>query len=210
MSCSYQRGPQRQAWDAKAAAAATKKPVCKHRSLSTPPLPGDCVARHYQGPVIQGQLPPENAWRASGCCNVTLASATAGSPHILYPSLPPAWVSQSPRSSCFFNPILSERRTDTFRRPTCRDGAKSKAEPQELCKHGREREISPSSLRSSGLNLHNQLDVPCISGIPERTTNHPKIDAVDFVWFCLYSFAFTIYPRVLSVRFWFFCGVFFV
>ena len=34
----YQRGPQRWAWDTKAAAAATKKPVCKHRSLSTPPL----------------------------------------------------------------------------------------------------------------------------------------------------------------------------
>ena len=33
----YQHRPQRRAWDAKAAAAATKKPVCKHRSLSTPP-----------------------------------------------------------------------------------------------------------------------------------------------------------------------------
>ena len=53
----YQRGPQRQAWDAKAADAATRKPVCKHRSLSTPPLPGACAARHCQGPVIQGQLP---------------------------------------------------------------------------------------------------------------------------------------------------------
>ena len=42
-----------------------------------------------------------------------------------------------------------------------------KAEPQELCEQRREREISPSSLRSSGLNLHNQLDVPCICGIPE-------------------------------------------
>ena len=29
---SYQRGHQRRAWDAKAAVAATKKPVCKHRS----------------------------------------------------------------------------------------------------------------------------------------------------------------------------------
>ena len=29
MSHGYQRGPQRRAWDAKAAAAATKKPVCK-------------------------------------------------------------------------------------------------------------------------------------------------------------------------------------
>ena len=36
-------------------------------------------------------------------------------------------------------------------------------------------EISPSSLRSSGLNLHNQLDVPCTCGIPEEKTNHPKL-----------------------------------
>ena len=27
----------------------------------------------------------------------------------------------------------------------------------------------------------NQRDVPCNSGIPEQTTNHPKIEAVDFV-----------------------------
>ena len=32
-----QRGPQRWAWNAKAAAAATKNPMCKHRSLSTLP-----------------------------------------------------------------------------------------------------------------------------------------------------------------------------
>ena len=104
-----QCGPQRRAWDAKAAAAATKKPVCEHRSLSTPPLPGACAARHCQGPMIQGQLPRENTRRASGCCNVTLVSAAAGSPRIPYPSLPPAWVSQSPLISCSFNPILSER-----------------------------------------------------------------------------------------------------
>ena len=61
-SCGYQRGPQRQARDAKAAAAATKKPVCKHRSLSTTPLPGACAARHRQGPMTQGQLPRENTW----------------------------------------------------------------------------------------------------------------------------------------------------
>ena len=78
----YQRGPQRGAGDAKAAAAATKKPVCKHRSLSTPPLPGACAAHHCRAPVIQGQLPWENAWHTLGCCNVTPASATAGSPCI--------------------------------------------------------------------------------------------------------------------------------
>ena len=166
-SHSYQRGPHRWEWDAKAVAAATKEPVCKHSSLSTPPLPGACAARHCQDPVIQGQLPRENTRHAAGCCNVTLASAATGSPHTLCPSLPPAWVSQSPQISCSFNPVLSERRTDALRRPTRRGGSRSKAEPRELCEQRREREISPSSLRSSGLKLHNQLDVPCICGIPE-------------------------------------------
>ena len=45
-------------------------------------------------------------------------------------------------------------------RPTCRGGSKSKAEPWELYEQRREREISPSSLRSIGLKLHKQLDVP--------------------------------------------------
>ena len=71
VSRSYQHGPQRRAGDTKAAAAATKKPVCKHRSLSTPPLPGACAARHCQGPVIQGQLPRENTWSASHWCNIS-------------------------------------------------------------------------------------------------------------------------------------------
>ena len=82
-SCGYQCGPQRRAWDAKAADAATKKPLCEHRSLSTPSLLGACAARHCQGPVIQGQLLRENARRASGWCNVTPASAAAGSPRLL-------------------------------------------------------------------------------------------------------------------------------
>ena len=72
----------------KAAAATTKKPVCKHRSLSTPPLLGACAACHCQGPVIQGQLPGENTRHASGCCNVMVASAATGSPRIPYPFLP--------------------------------------------------------------------------------------------------------------------------
>ena len=165
--CGYQCRHQRRAWNAKAAAAVTKKPVCKHRSLSTPPLLGACVDRHCQGPVIQGQLPWENTRHASGWCNVTPASAAKGLPRIPYPSLPPAWVSQSPLISCSFNPVLSERRTGALRQPTPRGGAKSKAEPQELYEQRRERKISPSSLRSSGLNLHNHLDVPCICGIPE-------------------------------------------
>ena len=76
--------------------------------------------------------------------------------------------------------------------------------PQELCKQRRERGISPSSLRSSGLNLHNQLDVPCISGIPEQTTNHPKIEAMDFGSNCrlrvcflhIICFWFYVYPTL--------------
>ena len=78
----YQHRPQRRGWDAKAASAATKQPVCKHRSLSTPTLLGACAGRHCQGPMIQGKQPQENAWHASGCCNVTPGSATASSPKI--------------------------------------------------------------------------------------------------------------------------------
>ena len=115
VSHGYQRGHQRLAWDAKVAAAATKKPVCKSRIRSTPPLPGACAARHCQGPVIQGQLPWENAQCASGWCNFMLASAAAGSPRTPYPSLPPVSVSKSPRISCSLKPILSERRTDALR-----------------------------------------------------------------------------------------------
>ena len=110
---------------------------------------------------------PGRTQHTSGCCNVTLASAATGSPRIPYSSLPPTWVSQSPLISCYFNPVLSEWRKDALRWPTCRIRAKSKAEPQELCEQRREREMSPNSLRSSGLNLHSQLDVSCICGIPE-------------------------------------------
>ena len=92
----YQRGPQRRARDAKAAAVATKKPVCEHRSLS-PPLPGAGAARHCQGPVIRGQLPRENARRASGWCNVTPASAAAGSPRIRTPPSPRLSEPESPK-----------------------------------------------------------------------------------------------------------------
>ena len=141
--------------------------MCKHRSLSLPPLLGACAAHHWQSPVIQGQLPREDTWCTSGCCNITLASAATDSPCILYPSRPPTRVSQSPRISCSFNPILSGLGTDTLSRPTCRGGAKSKPEPQELSEQRRERETSPSSLRSSRLNLHNQPDVRCICGMPE-------------------------------------------
>ena len=119
-----------------------------------PPLPGS----HDPGTTSLGEHTARLrlVQHHAGLCRRRLT------PH-LYPSLPPARVSQSPQISCSFNPILSERRTDALRRPTRRGGV----EPQELCEQRREREIPPSSLRSSGLNLHNQLDVPCICGIPE-------------------------------------------
>ena len=164
-SSGYQLRHQRQAWNANAAAEVTKNPVCKQRSLSTPPLSGAYAACQCQGPMIQGQLPQENIWWwAPGCCNVTAASTTTGLPHILYLSLPTAWVSQGPLISCSFNPLLSGWRTDTRGRPTYRGGAKTKVEHHELCKQRRERKISLYSLRSSGLDLDNQLDVPCICG----------------------------------------------
>ena len=86
-------------------------------------------------------------------------------------------------------------------RPMRRGRTKSTAEPQELCEQRREREISPCILWSSGLNLHIQLDVPCICGIPEQTTNHPRIEAVDFgsncrlgiSFLCLICFCFYVY-----------------
>ena len=159
--------PETRAWNTNAAAAATKKPVCKHRSLPIPPLLGACAARHCQGPMMQGQLPWENTRHTSGCCNVTPASAATGSLLIPCFSLSLAWVSQSPLISCSFNPLLSGWKTDSRGWPTCRGGAKSKAEPQELCEQRREREISACSHRICGLNLHNQLDVCYISGIPE-------------------------------------------
>ena len=108
----------------------------------------------------------------AGLCSCRLT------PH-LYPSLPLAWVSQSPLFSCYFNPVLSGWGTDALQQPTCKVGAKSKAEPQELCEQRKEREISPRRLRSSRLNLRNQLDIPCICGTPKETTNHPKTEAVD-------------------------------
>ena len=89
---------------------------------------------------------------------------------------------------------------DDLRQPTCRGGAKCKAEPQELCEQRREKEISPSSLRSSGLNLHNQLDVHCISGIPEQAMNHLKIEAVDFGSNCRLGVSF-----LHLICFWFLC-----
>ena len=98
--------------------------------------------------------------RHAGLCRCRLA------PHSI-PCPPPSLSEPEPLISRYFNPLLSAWRTDARGRPICRGGAKSKAEPQELCEQRREREISPSSLRSSGLNLDSLLDVPCICGIPD-------------------------------------------
>ena len=163
----YQRRHQRWAWNINAAAAATQKPVCKHRSLSTPPFLGACAGFQCQGPVIQGQLPWENTRHASGCCKVVPASATTGTPCIPYHSLPTSWVNKSPLISCSFNLLMSGWRTDARGQPILRGRAKSTAETQELCKQRREREISTSSLRNSRLNLHNQPDVRYICGMTE-------------------------------------------
>ena len=76
-----------------------------------------------------------------------------------YPSLPGLSEPEPPKQ-LLFNPVLCEPRGDGLRRPTRRGRAKSKAEPRELCEQRREREIYPSSLRSRGLKLHYQLDVP--------------------------------------------------
>ena len=125
------------------------------------------VVRHCQGPVIQGQLPQEDTQHASGWCNAMPASAATGSPCIPYTSLSKAWVSQRHRIAAPLTPSCLSEKHNALRRPTHRSGAKSKAEPWELCEQRRERKISPSSFRSSGLNFHNQLDVRCICGIPE-------------------------------------------
>ena len=166
-SRSYQLGNQRRAWNSKAASAATKKPVCKHRSLSTPPIPRSLGNLPLPGSWDVGTTAPGEHTVCFGCCNIMPASVTKGSCHIQYHSLPTGWVNQSPLVRCSFNPLLSGKRTDARGWPTRRGRAKSKAEPQKLCEQRREREISPSSHRSSRLNLHSQLDVPCICGTPE-------------------------------------------
>ena len=106
------------------------------RSLCSPPLPGSCDP---------GTISPGQHRHISGCCNVLLASDTTGSPHIPYPSLPLAWGSQSPLFSCYFKHILSERRTGALRWPTCRGGAESKDELQELCEQRRKGKFLPAA-----------------------------------------------------------------
>ena len=135
-------------------------------SLCSPPLPGS----REPGTTSPGERTARLRLLQchAGLCHHRLA------PPPPYPSLPTAWVSQSPRSSCFFNPVLSGRGTDALRRPTRRGGSKSKGDPQELCEQRREGEISPSSLRSSGLKLHKQLDVPASAEYLNRQRISPN------------------------------------
>ena len=135
-------------------------------SLCSPPRPGSLDPGTTSPGERRARL--RLLQRHTGLCRRRLA------PPPPYPSLPTAWVNQSPRSSCFFNPVLSGRETDALRRPTRRGGSKSKAEPQELCKQRREGEISPSSLRSSGLKLHKQPDVPASAEYLNRQRISPK------------------------------------
>ena len=70
--------------------------------------PGSLAACHCQGPQIQGQLPQENTGCASGCCNVTPASAASGSLHIpnmtTVPLPPPGMSKQEPPNQLLLEP----------------------------------------------------------------------------------------------------------
>ena len=116
-----------------------------------------------------------------------------------YTSCSPAWESKRALISHCFKPLLSGRGKDTRGHPTHRGGAEMKAEIQELCKKLRERGISLGSLRSSGLNPHNQHDKTCICGIRKyQTTNVPKIEEADFGSNCILGVCF-----LWLISFWF-------
>ena len=128
-------------------------------------------------------------------------------PYLSLPPAPPptlAWVSQRPLISCYFKSVLSEQSTDALRQPTPRGGAKSKTEPQEQCKQRREREISPSSLRHSGLNLQNQLDIPCILEYLNTQQIIPKLRWWTLeAMICIYTFSFSLFVSVyVYASFW--------
>ena len=165
---SYQLGPPRLIWTANAAATATKNPVCKCRSLSTAPLEPVQPAT-ARVPRSRDSFPGRTHGMGVSTSRRPLPpqARPAFQLWLPYPSLPPAWMSKRALISRCFNPILSGWGTDSWGQPTHRGGAKAKAKPQELCEQRREREIFLWSLRSSGLNPHNQLDKPCICGIPE-------------------------------------------
>ena len=103
--------PQRQAWNTNAAAAATKNPVCKHRSLSTPPLQEPVQPATARVPWSRDNIPRRTH-------STPQAVATSHRPlppqdhptfqlWLPYPYLPLAWVSKSSLISRCFNPLLS-------------------------------------------------------------------------------------------------------
>ena len=169
VNCGYLLRPQRWAWNANAAAA-TKNPVCKCRSLPT--LPGE-PEEHATAwvPWSRNNFPRRTHGTSQAvamlCWPLLLEACPTFQLWLPHASLSVAWVSKRALISHCFNPLLSGQGTGTWRWPTSRGGAKTKVELQELCKQKREREISLCSLRSSGLNPHNQHDKPCICGILE-------------------------------------------
>ena len=225
---SYQCRPQRWAWDAKAAAATNKKPVCEHRSLSTPPLPGAGAARHFQGPVIQGQLPRENARHASGWCIVMPASATTGSPSIrTLPSPWPEWARAPEAATPLTPPCLSEEQTPSGDLHA-EAGPNPKLNPGSCANKEEKGKFLPAASGAedyiSTINLMYPASVEYLNkqwinpnwwgGLWEQWYIYffPFFSFCECVcicfcvWFWLYSFAFTICPRVLTVHYWFsFC-----
>ena len=136
--------------------------MCEHRSLSTPRLPGACAASHCQGPVIRGQLLWENAWRASGCCNVTPASATAGSPRLLLtaPSPRPEG-DRAPKAAAPLTPSCLGGEQTPSGDLNIEAGPNPKLNPRSCMNKEEKGKFLPaaSEARSSGLKLHKQLDV---------------------------------------------------
>ena len=197
----YQLRTQRQVQTTNVAAATTKNPVCKHRSL---PTPRQEPVQHTTARILWSR--DNFPWRTHGATQDVAMSHRPVPPQahpafqlwLPYHSISPAWVSKRALISCYFNPLLSWQTTDVWGQPTCRGGAKTKAEPQELCELREEREISPCSLRSR-LHPHKQLDKLCIRRIPEYTMNVPQIEAVDFGSDCRFGVCFL---RLICFRFY--------
>ena len=144
-------------------------------TVNYPHLPGNLCSLPLTGSHDSGTTSPGEhmAHLRLLQCHTSLCHHRL-TPHSV-PLIPLDWVSQSSLISCSFNAVLSGQGTDALRWPKRRGGVKSKAEPQELCEQRREREISPCSLRSSGLNLHNQLDVPASVEYLNRQWSNPKL-----------------------------------
>ena len=135
------------------------------------PLPGACGACHCQGPKIQGQLcgrTHSTPQAVAMSCQPLPLQARPTIPIMTTVPLPPPSLSEpDPLISCCFNPVLSGWAQMPEGDLHAEAGPKPKLNPRSCAKKRRKRKISLCSLRSSGLNPHNQLDEPCICGIPE-------------------------------------------